>query len=627
VNGKGSSYACYDAEGDLLATLAPGDSQPTTRTYDPAGRLLASAHAGSTDDTLGTVANTYDEAGRITSTTDANGATAIFRYDADGNRLTRTASSAAWDGTSAQLPTFNSYQTTYAYNDADQLTGETDPAGRAYGFFFDGRGNLRGIQYPNGTFSWKETNPDGWTTNQLNRHGTITSATTSPPADATPVADYSYTYSLDGQKLTEQLTGPSSQTRTFAFDSIGRLLTYANVGGAGTSARYCYDFDSNRLQVTATSGAACGTSTYTYNPGNANSPGVDEVSSVGATNYHYTADGQIDCRGSGTVTPCPSTSDNFRWDGVGRLSGATVASKSVCYRFDPGGSLLRRVYDATGAATCTTASSTTNYLLGDLFETNASGAVTTRYQDGPAGALESDTGMPAAASDTYTRSIAIGSGWGSGDIGGAWSTRANSTVSTAQFGVSGSAGQISLAAASIRYTATLPAAVTDFDVKVRVKIAATPTGSGSGLGYYLFGRSDASGDNSYAFSLGQSLTNAGSLNIWKRVSGTPTSLASNGAWGTLTPNSYYWLRARETGTTLSFKAWADGTAEPTTWTLTTSDTTLHRAWLGRRHGIPRHRRHPQPNTALGRLQRRQPGQRHPCLPLLQRTRRPRCRSQ
>ena len=82
VNGKGSSYACYDAEGDLLATLAPGDSQPTTRTYDPAGRLLASAHAGSTDDTLGTVANTYDEAGRITSTTDANGATAIFRYDA-----------------------------------------------------------------------------------------------------------------------------------------------------------------------------------------------------------------------------------------------------------------------------------------------------------------------------------------------------------------------------------------------------------------------------------------------------------------------------------------------------------------------------------------------------------------
>src|SRR5262249_35028070 len=157
--------------------------------------------------------------------------------------------------------------------------------GRSYGFFYDDRGTLRGTQYPNGTFSWTDTNPDGWTINQLNRHGTITAATTTPPTDASPVADYVYTYAPDGQKLTEQLTGPSSQTTTYTYDDIGRLFTYAITGGA--SAKYCYDLDSNRLQVTASSTTPCGPATYSYSPADPDSPGVDQLSSVGTTNYHY----------------------------------------------------------------------------------------------------------------------------------------------------------------------------------------------------------------------------------------------------------------------------------------------------------------------------------------------------
>lgn len=56
------------------------------------------------------------------------------------------------------------------------------------------------------------------------------------------------------------------------------------------------------------------------------------------------------------------------------------------------------MYDATGTATCTNASSTTNYLLGDLFETDGGGSITSSYQDGPSGDLASFNGPPTAAS-------------------------------------------------------------------------------------------------------------------------------------------------------------------------------------------------------------------------------------
>ena len=140
-----------------------------------------------------------------------------------------------------------------------------------------------------------------------------------------------------------------------------------------------------------------GAPTYTYDPGNANSPGVDELTAVGSTLYQYTSDGRLDCRGL-TVTSCPSGSDSFRWDGYGRIQAATVSGRSVCYRYDPTGALLSRVYDSTGSASCSSATATTNYLLGDLVETNAAGAITASYQDGPEGELALFTGPPSTAS-------------------------------------------------------------------------------------------------------------------------------------------------------------------------------------------------------------------------------------
>jgi RHS repeat-associated protein len=91
-------------------------------------------------------------------------------------------------------------------------------------------------------------------------------------------------------------------------------------------------------------------------------------------------------------------SDTLRWDSLGRLKSATASGKTVCYTYAPDGSLKTRVYDSTGSSACTTATTTTNYLLGDLYETNAAGTTTTSYVDGPAGDLAAFDGPPTTTS-------------------------------------------------------------------------------------------------------------------------------------------------------------------------------------------------------------------------------------
>jgi RHS repeat-associated protein len=72
------------------------------------------------------------------------------------------------------------------------------------------------------------------------------------------------------------------------------------------------------------------------------------------------------------------------------MSGGTFNGTTVTYKYDPAGGLKSRVTASPA--------STTNYLLGDLFETNGSGAVTTSYVAGPAGDLVAFGGPPTSTS-------------------------------------------------------------------------------------------------------------------------------------------------------------------------------------------------------------------------------------
>jgi hypothetical protein len=68
---------------------------------------------------------------------------------------------------------------------------------------------------------------------------------------------------------------------------------------------------------------------------------------------------------------------------------------------------------------------------------------------------------------------------------------------------------------------------------------------------------------------------AGSIQLIKRVGGTST--VSTAFSFTPTVGSFYWMRFRVQGTTLSIKVWADGTSEPSSWGYTTTDTSVSAA--------------------------------------------------
>jgi RHS repeat-associated protein len=230
TNGAGTSCDYYNAEGRLISDKVAGDSNATSYTYDPAGDLLTTSHPDGSDDTAGTISSIYDEAGRVVNVTDANGAEASFVYDADSNLTSRTVAK-------GPIASSTTYTNGYTYNEADQLKDQTDPANRVFRFYYDRRGNLRGTQYPNGTFSWADTNPAGLLSDLFNRHGTINASTVTPPADASPISDFSYQYNLDGQKTQEQrATDTPVPTLTMSSNEITDATRSAGVEGDGRAA-------------------------------------------------------------------------------------------------------------------------------------------------------------------------------------------------------------------------------------------------------------------------------------------------------------------------------------------------------------------------------------------------------
>lgn len=217
TDGDGTTYSCLDREGRTTKTRAPGDAAETVYTYDPGGQQRTA------NDANGTVETDYDEQGRRTRSKDSFDAEARFTYDAEGHMLRRVAAT-------GRLASSPRYTTEYVHDADGHLTRVTDPAGRQYDFTYDKRGNLRTTQYPNGTFSWNDYNAAGWLKAVYNRHGNVG---TNPPADApadtqgNPLADFLYSYDVEGKKTSEKRVSGTEMTTS------GGLITDA-VRGAGT---------------------------------------------------------------------------------------------------------------------------------------------------------------------------------------------------------------------------------------------------------------------------------------------------------------------------------------------------------------------------------------------------------
>lgn len=163
--------------------------------------------------------------------------------------------------------------------------------------------------------------------------------------------------------------------------------------------------------------------------------------------------------------------------------------------------------------------------------------------------------MTIQRADTFA-SRTVASGFGTASDGNVWTINAGDGQS-----VGSNEGKISGSSAST--FATLGASLATADAEVVTRVMIDDSSNTSGLlarwtdtnNYYLC-RYDG----------------VGNMALFKDVAGTKTTIVS----AAFTPNAgtFYWLKFHVSGTTLEARWWQDGTSEPSTWGLSTTDSAL-----------------------------------------------------
>lgn len=166
--------------------------------------------------------------------------------------------------------------------------------------------------------------------------------------------------------------------------------------------------------------------------------------------------------------------------------------------------------------------------------------------------------------DQFTRTSS--STFGTSPGGGNWSQSGTATLYTA----TGTVGQISCDVANSSRHATLIDTLTDVDVTAKVTVTTVPAGAASSIGL-SFGYTDTSNANRARLII--NTTGTVQLTLEKEVAGTVTTLGAATQVGTgFTAGQWWRIRAQRTGSTIRCRAWLDGTAEPSTWLHSVSDT-------------------------------------------------------
>jgi RHS repeat-associated protein len=367
----GSTLAyTYDARGNL-ATAADA-SGTTALTYDPADRLTEVAYPDGTflrfaydaggrriqsiDQTGYAVNYAYDAAGRLSTLTDAGGATvAAYAYDPAG----RLAEKDLGNGTYA----------TYAYDAAGELlhlvnhaprpaVGQDGPVQTRFDYTYDARGNVATEATVDGTWAYT-----------YDAIGELTRAvfTSANPA-VLPDEDQAFEYDAAGNRTRTVIDGVTTTYTTNARNE------YTQVGGTA----YTYDADGNL--ATATTGGE--TTTYTFDA-------LDRLTGVtdptGTTTHAY------DSLGDRAATTAKGVTTRFLNDptGFGLPAGlAAVFGESA------GAAVTHYAY-GLGLESRTDAGGSAYYQFDQLGSvaglTNAAGAVVNRYAYDPFGAAKTLT--------------------------------------------------------------------------------------------------------------------------------------------------------------------------------------------------------------------------------------------
>ncbi|MBX5893037.1 RHS repeat protein [Pseudomonas aeruginosa] len=379
----------YDKARRLLSTTFPAVGGVTAKiqnTFDADGRQISQAHSQGANWVSRTVA--YDARGLIASSTGVDGSPVIYAYDAAGRqiesrqdvdgttRVTKTSFDAGGrplvTTLAAGSPVEQAYSTVQ-YSANGQITSQTDAAGRAITFCYDGFDRLLEQRYPAAD-------------------GSVVTPLCSAVAAGSPlpagVTRESYTYAATGDLASATLR--DGNTLRYTFDPAGQL-TYKEVPGAERSVSYTYDLLGRRTAANLPGNNAALSVTWAYDKlgrvisstgayGQTVSYSRDAALTWSQMRWPdgFTAQYNFDVRGriSGVAEAGGAALVNFEYDEMSRRSAATYGNGNTrsTYAFDAQQRLASIQHDLAGA----------DQDIGYGYTYNQAGQIRTRTVSNPA---------------------------------------------------------------------------------------------------------------------------------------------------------------------------------------------------------------------------------------------------
>ena len=169
--------------------------------------------------------------------------------------------------------------------------------------------------------------------------------------------------------------------------------------------------------------------------------------------------------------------------------------------------------------------------------------------------------------DRFTRSTS--NGWGTAEVGGAWST---SGGAAADYDTNGTVGRHIVGTRNVfRYTSLNATQLADVDVRASVTIPVVPTGAE--VNPFVLARANIATGAYYFARLSVSTASTVQLTLRKRLP-AETLLATAPHTLPFTAGSTYRVRLQIEGSTVRAKAWPSGGIEPVDWEVSATDTSI-----------------------------------------------------
>jgi RHS repeat-associated protein len=570
-------------------TIADPLGGATSFTYDPNGNILTvtDAHGGVTTSTYDTMdrpathedplhrveSDSFDAAGHPIRSTDRNGKVTEFGYDALGRQTLVGYGAVTVGGTTTYESTVSSTfdagnrlrtevdsasgTTTYNYDDLDRITSEASPQGSVT-YAYDNasrRTRLTLAGQPDVIYAY----------DNADRLTTITQGTD----------QIVLTYDDAGRRLT--MTLPGSIVATYSYDDATHVTGITYKKGSTTIGDLTYTYNADGRKSIA-GGSLAGTmlppalSLATYDAAN-------ELRTWDGTTLTYDANGSL-----AQVTPVavPDTQAPTVPTGVG---AAAVGPKQVNVTWSPssdnigvtryaiyrGGVPLTSVAGGVTSFTDWSVAPSTAY----SYTVSAADAAGNTSAQSTSGNVTTPAAGTTYASDAFNRTLS--GSWGTADIGGAWS----GTDST--FSVTPGAGKVTLSSATNKNANLTSVSARDTETLVKLNVNKLASG-GTTVAWVALRRQSSSTYYSaqVTFNTNQTI----GLSFVRTSNNTNTTIGSGTASPTHAITDSYWLRIQISGTTQTngkLRLWKDGTTEPTTWTVNSTDNSTPTALRGNGH--------------------------------------------